>query len=280
MKSIAESLEVARSNLVERVKSTPVGRPRRYSIAEDAELLPLIVEITSLRQTYGYRRTHTLLNKKLRALGRQTVNHKRVYRIMSLHALLLARHTSAWPSPAHVGQVSVRRRNARWCSDSFEFACDDGQIVRIVFALDACDREVIAFTATTGGIDGAMIQDLMLRCVEKRFNALKAPSPVEWLSDNGSCYTAKETRDFATQLNLISRFTPVRSPESNGMSEAFVKTFKRDYVFSRLLIEPLTVLSHLEEWFEDYNETAPHKALRMLSPREFIRSTQTHPCPV
>jgi putative transposase len=24
--------------------------------------------------------------------------------------------------------------------------------------------------------------------------------------------------------------TPVRSPESNGMAEAFVKTFKRDYV--------------------------------------------------
>ena len=38
-----------------------------------------------------------------------------------------------------------------------------------------------------------------------------------------------ETRVFATQLNLFPCFTPVGSPESNGMSEAFVKTSKRDY---------------------------------------------------
>jgi len=27
----------------------------------------------------------------------------------------------------------------------------------------------------------------------------------------------------------------------------------------------------LPKWMEDYNETAPHKALKMLSPREYIR---------
>ena len=47
---------------------------------------------------------------------------------------------------------------------------------------------------------------------------------------NVSPYTAKETRDFAAALNLVSCFTPLRSPESNGMSGAFVKTFKRDYL--------------------------------------------------
>ena len=30
-------------------------------------------------------------------------------------------------------------------------------------------------------------------------------------------------------LGLRLSFTPVRSPESNGISEAFVKTLKRDY---------------------------------------------------
>ena len=32
------------------------------------------------------------------------------------------------------------------------------------------------------------------------------------------------------QAGLPRCFTPVRSPESNGLAEAFVKTFKRDYV--------------------------------------------------
>ena len=280
MKSIADTLEVARSNLVEQVSKKSVARPQRYSKAEDAKLLPLMLEIIGDRQTYGYRRMHALLNKKLLSLGLQRVNHKRVYRIMRLHGLLLARHTGARPGRAHTGQVSVIQRNARWCSDVFEFVCDDGHTVRVVFALDACDREAIAFTATTGGIDGGMVQDLMLHCIEKRFNALQAPCPVEWLSDNASCYTAKETRTFAAQLNLVSCFTPVRSPESNGMAEAFVKTFKRDYIFAHSLHDAPNVISRLAEWFEDYNEVAPHKGLRMLSPRDFIRSTQKELCPV
>jgi transposase InsO family protein len=55
------------------------------------------------------------------------------------------------------------------------------------------------------------------------------PHVVEWLSDNGSAYIAKDTLDTATALGLRLYFTPLRSPESNGIAEAFVKTFKRDY---------------------------------------------------
>ena len=39
-------------------------RPERYSKAEDAPLLPLIVEILGGRQTYGYRRIQRLLNRQ------------------------------------------------------------------------------------------------------------------------------------------------------------------------------------------------------------------------
>lgn len=72
-----------------------------------------------------------------------------------------------------------------------------------------------------------MVRDMMLECVERRFDDVRAPEPVQWLADNGSAYTAAETVDFATALNLVACFTPVRSPESNGVCEAFVKTFKR-----------------------------------------------------
>jgi transposase InsO family protein len=53
---------------------------------------------------------------------------------------------------------------------------------------------------------------------------------VQWLSDNGSIFAAYRTLEIALALNLEPCFTPVESPESNGMAEAFVKTFKRDYV--------------------------------------------------
>jgi len=54
----------------------------------------------------------------------------------------------------------------------------------------------------------------MVACVEQRFGSLKASHPVEWLSDNGSAYIAKDTRNTATALGLRLCFTPIRSPQS------------------------------------------------------------------
>ena len=58
----------------------------------------------------------------------------------------------------------------------------------------------------------------------------RAPHCVQWLSDNASIYAAARTIEIATALNLEACFTPVESPESNGVAEAFVRTFKRGYV--------------------------------------------------
>ena len=154
------------------------------------------------------------------------------------------------------------RSNLRWCSDTFEIACWNGQTVRVGFVLDAHDREAISWLGVAGcGISGSEVRDMMLDAVEKRFAACRAPHRLEWLSDNGSAYTAKETRDFAGQLNLVPCFTPVRSPESNGLAEAFVKTFKRDYVRINPLPDAQTVLRQLDGWFEDYNDNHPHSRL-------------------
>jgi putative transposase len=75
-----------------------------------------------------------------------------------------------------------------------------------------------------------MVRDMMLIAVERRFGAYQAPHRVEFLADSGSCQTAYETVDFAIALGLMARFTRIRSPESNGMADSFVKTFKRDNV--------------------------------------------------
>ena len=91
----------------------------------------------------------------------------------------------------------------------------------------------------------------------------------ERVSDNGSCYTAANTRQFARMLGLKPVTTPVVNPQSNGMAESFVKTFKRDY--ARLADRPdsQTVMNALRQWLEHYNENHPHSALQYLSPRQF-----------
>jgi putative transposase len=95
-----------------------------------------------------------------------------------------------------------------------EFTCWNGEVVRIAFAMDCHDREVIAWTATTVGISGELIRDLMIACVEQRFDAIRMHHPTQWLSDNGSVYAATKTINLATALGLIPCFTPIESPES------------------------------------------------------------------
>lgn len=274
MKTIAKTLGVSRSNLIERVNGATKPR-RRYHKAQDAAIVPLIRILVSKRPTYGYRRITAILNRLLRKDGHKPVNHKRVYRIMLINQMLLARRYTERPDLPHDGKVIVMRSNLRWCSDGFEFTCWNGDVIRIAFIIDAHDREIMAWRGVVNcGICGSDISDMMLEAVEKRFGALRAPETIEMLSDNGSAYTAKETIIFARQLNLKSCFTPVKSPQSNGMAEAFVKTFKRDYVYINPLPNAEKVLKLIAEWFEDYNENHPHSGLKMRSPREF-RSAQT-----
>lgn len=270
MKVVAQTLGVSRSNLIARLGGqTP---PRRgYKKAQDGEMLPLITKLVAVRPTYGYRRITAILNRQLRADGLAPVNHKRVYRIMRAHNLLLARRYSERPDHIHDGKVIVMRSNLRWCSDGFEFTCWNGDIIRGAFIIDAHDREIIAWTAVVNaGISGSDIRDIMLEAVERRFSAYRAPVVIEMLTDNGSPYIAKETQICARQIGLKPCFTPVRSPQSNGISEAFVKTLKRDYVQITPLPDPETVLGLIGSWFEDYNENHPHSGLKMRSPREFI----------
>ena len=113
---------------------------------------------------------------------------------------------------------------------------------------------------------------MMLEAVEGRFGGICAPHAVEVLSDNGLAYTARDTRVFAQQLGLRPCFTPVRSPQSNGISEAFVATLKRDYVQVTPLPDATLALAWLPAWFEDYNINHPHSGLKMRSPREFIQA--------
>ena len=281
MKTVADTLGVARSNLIEQVRRPP-RRRSAYRKADDVWLLPLVRAIVDERPTYGYRRVGALLNRQMAALGKPPVNHKRGYRLMKQNGLLLARHTGTGRQRAHDGVVRTLRSNLRWCSDVFEVPCWNGETVRVAVVLDTCDREVITWTATTAGIAGEQVRDLMVEAVERRFGpVVHTPHAIEWLADNGSAYTAHDTVAHAHALGLVPCFTPVHSPESNGMAESFVKSFKRDYVFLHTRPDALSVLKQLAAWFDDYNEVRPHRGLRMRSPRQFIRSQLfTAACPV
>ncbi|HFD2684902.1 TPA: IS3 family transposase, partial [Escherichia coli] len=270
---VSRCLRVSRAQLhviLRRTDDWKDGRRSRHS--DDTDVLLRIHHVIGKLPTYGYRRVWALLRRQAELDGMPAINAKRVYRIMRQNALLLERKTAVPPSKrAHTGKVAVKESNQRWCSDGFEFRCDNGEKLRVTFALDCCDREALHWAVTTGGFDSETVQDVMLGAVERRFGNELPASPVEWLTDNGSCYRANETRQFARILGLEPKNTAVRSPESNGIAESFVKTIKRDYISIMPKPDGLTAAKNLAEAFEHYNEWHPHSALGYRSPREYLR---------
>ena len=211
MRAVCAALGLSRSNVVAKQNRTLdwVDCRRSAPKADDAQVRQAIADVVKERATYGYRRVWA----RLRIDGHR-INHKRVYRVMRDEGLLLFRQGSkTLNTRKHDGKVAVKESDTRWCSDGLELSCDNGERVHVAFALDCCDREVMSWVATTKGIDAALVGDLMMQAVEKRFGSnSKPPKTIEWLTDNGSCYTAAETRSFARQLGLKPVTTPVTSP--------------------------------------------------------------------
>ena len=281
MKPIADTLGVSRSRQYEKRQEEKVfTRKRHYKRKDDEKYLFLIRQITDNRPTYGYRRITALINRHMTQQGHTRINPKRIYRLLKIYGLLLPRYTGR-PTQVHEGRIIMKRSNLRWCSDAFEIACWNGDRVRLAFSMDCCDREIMSYVATTGGISGDMIRNLMAESIEYRFGLIhRLPHRIQWLSDNGPAYVARETRNFAHMIGLEVCTTPFYSPESNGMAESFVKTFKRDYVHINILADAVTVMKQLPGWFMDYNENHPHKGLKMMSPREYRKHQITFdPCP-
>jgi transposase InsO family protein len=278
MKAVCLALGVARSNLHARLNRSDDwadGRTARVrNLSSDAMLIDAVrAEITAL-PTYGYRRAGALVNRTRSLIGLRPVNHKRFYRLMREHQLLLPkapkRRASSRP---HEGKVAVLESNTRWCSDGFEIACDNGQVVTGTFTKDCCDREIIAWRAWSGrGLPGEPVREMLIEAVEARFGNVEACSTsLQFLSDNGGAYRAHETHAVARQLGLTPVHTPVCSPQSNGMAESFVNTLKRDYVSQMDRSTAATVLAQLPNAFTHFNEVHPHSALKLKSPRMFRR---------
>ena len=71
--------------------------------------------------------------------------------------------------------------------------------------MNTCDREILSYIATTGGITSESI--------EYRFGKVDRLSHrIQWLSDNAPSYTARGTIEFAHMMGFEVCTTPYYSP--------------------------------------------------------------------
>jgi putative transposase len=193
-----------------------------------------------------------------------------VYRILKCQGWLSSsRDKTPRAGRLHKGRVAVPVPDTRWASDISDIKTWDGQKARLAVMVDCGDRMVLAWRCLPH-ITGEDLCEMLREALYRRFGTdLRQAQGIEFLSDNGTEYTSWAFRDFLKARGMVACRTPVRSPQSNGVMEAFFSWFKRDYVIQH----PIETLEALQQqvpgWVKHYNETAPHSALGMKSPARF-----------
>ena len=214
--------------------------------------------------SYGYRRIHALLKRR-----GVVCSSKTVWRTMRRQGWLsTSRQRILRPGRRHDGRVQVAESNRRWASDSTSIRAWDGQKGRLAVLLDCADRNVLAWRFAKR-ITAEDLAELLREAIFRRFGEARSGAQgIEFLSDNGPEYTSHRFRPVVQALGLIPCHTPRRSPESNGLAEAFFGSFKRDYVYQACLDTMEDVERQIPEWITHYNQQAPHSALGMRAPAE------------
>lgn len=196
----------------------------RYAKADDPVVAAQIREIVRQRGSYGYRRVIAMVNRAFDT----AYNRKRIRRLMEINDWNLPRPGRRRTGRAHTGRIVRGTSNERWSSDTLQIPCWNGDLVKLGFILDCHDREAIAHVAVPRKYRAYDEQELLQAAVTQSFGDSRPVEQLQFLSGNKSIYTALDTVCKAERLGLSPVTTPAYRPQSNGMSEAFVNTLRRD----------------------------------------------------
>ena len=239
----------------------------------DQEEMDLRSEIQQIivkhRRRYGYRR----VTAELRRRG-MFVNHKRVARMMRNDNLL------ALQRPAFVvttdskhefeiylnlaSRMKLTGIDQLWVAD-ITYIRLKTEFVYLAVILDRFSRKVVGWaldrTMTTG-----LTSDALALAI-----AARQPAPgLVHHSDRGLQYASKEYVALLQQHQIISSMSRPANPYDNASCESFMKTLKREEIYTNDYQNLEHLRANIEEFIEHYyNRCRLHSALGYRSPAEF-----------
>jgi transposase InsO family protein len=223
--------------------------------------------------SYGWRRVTIELQHR-----GQTVNHKRVYRLMREDNLLCVRkrkfvvttdsnHTrKVYPNLAR--DMTPTAINQLWRADITYIRLRD-EFVFLAVILDAYSRRVIGWA-----LDRTMEDSLTLTALRMALSRRSIPrhGPEPGLvhhSDRGSQYASNDYTELLQAHGIEISMSRKGNPWDNAACESFMKTLKYEEVLRNEYRDLAHARASIREFEKIYNQKRLHSALGYMPPARF-----------
>lgn len=209
---------------------------------------------------YGYQS----INDDLKALG-YVINHKKTYRLMDFHKLLLGKviRTSGKRTWVQYRKILASQPLEYLCLDiKYVWVQGEGRWYYLLSIMDVFSRKILhwIFQKSVRKVD--VIN--MFRWLHTVYN-LKG---VVIRNDNGSQFLANQVRSFLAQLEAKQEFTHIATPEENAYIEAFHSILQRELIERFEFSSFYEATQHIEKYMQWYNYERKHRKLGRITPHQ------------
>jgi putative transposase len=209
---------------------------------------------------YGYQS----VTDDLKALG-YLINHKKTYRLMDVHKLLLGKviRTSGKRNWVQYRKILANKPLEYLCLDiKYVWVQGESRWYYLLSIMDVFSRKILYWIFQKSVRKADVIN--MFRWLHLVYD-LKG---VIIRNDNGSQFLANQVRAFLIQLEAQQEFTHVATPEENAYIEAFHSILQRELIERYEFSSFYEANQHIDKYMQWYNYERKHKKLGRITPQQ------------
>ena len=192
-------------------------------------------------------------------------NHKRVYRIYCQLGLnIRVKPRKRIPVGQAKPLLQPIQANACWSMDFMSDALCCGRKFRTFNVMDDYNREALLVTVSATMPAIKVIQLLDGIAVIRGY-------PEMIRVDNGTEFTSRIFKDWASKNHIIVHHIQPGKPAQNGYIERFNRTYREDVLDMNWFYTLEEAEEISQQWLKKYNGERPHESLAGLAPWQFAK---------
>jgi putative transposase len=243
--------------------------PSRLALANQELLGQIRAVFDESRQTYGYRRVHARLVKKVHC------SRNRVARLMHLEGLrsrrrpvfratTQSRHNRPTAPNILARRFSATSLNQKWVSDITYIPTDEGWLY-LAAIVDLCSRTVVGWA-----MESRLYDWLTIKALKMALGRRNPPPGLVHHSDRGSQYASNDYLSLLDAVKATVSMSRTGDAFDNAPMESFFATLKTELVHHRRYRTRKEAKTDIFEFIEIfYNRQRIHTALGYQTPFEY-----------